>query len=423
MPTPRLSRRTFLAGTAAILAARPAHAQPPSVKIGVLHPVTGPLAEAGQSCRLAAQIAADEINAAGGIKSMNGAHLELVLGDTQTRQEVAKAEAERLAGAGVAILVGCFNSGDSAAVVPVAQQRRLPFLIDISAADLITASVARAVKDGREKVQYVYRNFPTSTLFGQRAVQYFDEIFKQAGLASPRVVLMHGNDLFGHSQARGFLAAHKAAKPAWDVVETVAWAEPPVDIVAEVTRAKSARPDVIAPITRPLSARLLLPEIARQRLDLLGIVGPGSPGLYEAGQITALKANLEHVMTSVPWPNFKKPKARRLAEEFARRSGGPTLDTNSGYSYEAILIVADVLERAKRGESDAVIEALRTTRFTDSLMVAAGPVVFNDTGDNPNAAPAMIQILGQRPWVVWPKPLAERGLTFPRPRGQARRDL
>jgi branched-chain amino acid transport system substrate-binding protein len=404
-----------------MLAARPARAESPSVRIGLLHPVTGPLAEPGHACRLAAQIATDDVNAAGGIKSMNGARLELVLGDTQTRQEVAKAEAERLAGAGIAILVGCFNSGDSAAVVPVAQRRRLPFLIDVSAADLVTASVARAVKDGREKVQYVYRNFPTSTLFGQRAVQYFDEIFKQAGLAAPRVVLMHGNDLFGHGQARGFLAAHKAARPSWDVVEVIAWPEPPLDVAAEVTRAKAARPDVIAPITRPVSARVLLPEIARQRVELLGIVGPGSPGLYEAGQLSVLKGQLEHVMTSVPWPNFKKPQARRLAEEFVRRSGGPTLDTNAGYSYDAILIVADVLERARSREPEAVIEALRTTRLADTVMVAAGPVIFNDTGDNPNAAPAMVQILGQRPWVVWPKALAERGLTFPRPRGVSER--
>jgi branched-chain amino acid transport system substrate-binding protein len=417
MPRPALSRRVFLTGSLAMLAARPARAQPPTVKIGVLHPVTGPLAEAGQACRLAAQIAADDVNAAGGIKSMNGARLDLVLGDTHTRQETAKAEAERLAGAGVAMLVGCFNSGDSAAVVPFAQRRRLPFLIDVSAADLVTASVARAVKDGREKAQYVYRNFPTSTLFGQRAVQYFDEIFKQAGLASPRVVLMHGNDLFGHSQARGFLAAHRAARPSWAVVEVITWPEPPVDLAAEVARAKAARPDVIAPITRPLSARLLLPEVARQRVELLGIMGPGSPGLYEAGQVAVLKGQLEHVMTSVPWPNFKKPQAKRLADEFVRRSGGTALDTNSGYSYEAILVVADVLERARSREPEAVIDALRTTRFNDTLMVSAGPVVFNEIGDNPNAAPAMVQILGQHPWVVWPRALAERGLTFPRPRG------
>ena len=76
---------------------------------------------------------------------------------------------------------------------------------------------------------------------------------------------------------------------------------------------KAARPDVIAPITRPASAQLLLPEIAKQRIEMMGIVGPGSPGLYEAGQIAALRDHLEYVLTSVPWPNFKNPRAQRLA--------------------------------------------------------------------------------------------------------------
>ena len=143
-------------------------AQAPIVKIGTLHCVTGPLAEPGQACRVGAQMAADAINAAGGIKSMGGARIELLLGDTQTKAEVARTEAERLINAGAQLLMGTFNSGDTAAVVPVAQQRRVPFLVDISAADPITANVAKSVRDGQQKVQYVYRNFPTGTLFGQQ---------------------------------------------------------------------------------------------------------------------------------------------------------------------------------------------------------------------------------------------------------------
>src|SRR2546426_8391826 len=125
------------------------------------------------------------VNGSGGIKSMGGAKLELMLGDTQTKPDVARTEAERLINAGAQILMGTFNSGDTAAIVPVAQQRRVPFLVDISAADPITANVARAVKEGQQKVQYVYRNFPTGSLFGQRAVQDFTEIFKEAGVSPP----------------------------------------------------------------------------------------------------------------------------------------------------------------------------------------------------------------------------------------------
>jgi len=418
----RIGRRSFVrgAGAAAGMSALGfpvvLRAQPPTVKIGVIHPVTGPLAEPGQACRAGAQMGAEEINAAGGIKALGGARLELLLGDTQSKPDVARPEAERLVNAGAQLLMGAFSSGDSAAIVPVAQQRQIPFLVDISAADPITANVAKSVKDGQQKVQYVYRNFPTGSMFGQRAVQFMGDIFKEAGVAPKRVVLMYANDLFGQVQARSFQAAHKTASPAWDIVEVIPWPEPPADLSTEVARLKAAKPDIIAPITRPASALLLLPEIARQRVDAMGIIGPGSPGLYEAGQIEKLKGDLEFVMDNVPWPNFKNPRTRRVADEYAKRTGGKTFDTNSVYSYDGIHVLADVLERAKSTKPDAVVDAIKQTRFTGALAISIGPVVFNEIGDNPNTGTAMIQILGQKPVVVWPKDSAEQKLVFPRPK-------
>lgn len=421
----RLSRRTFLeaAGLGAAGAAAGAatlgfpavlRAQAKTFKIGVVHPVTGPLAEPGQACRLGAQMATDAINAAGGIRSLGGARLELVLGDTQTKPDVGRTEAERVVNQGAQMLLGSFDSGSTAAMVPVAQQKRVPFLVDIAAADPITANVAKAVKEGQQKVQYVYRNFPTGSTFGRRAVQYFTEIFKEAGVSPKRVVLMYCNDLFGQNSAKGFQAAHAAAKPGWEIVDVIPWPEPPSDLSTEVSRAKAAKPDIIAPITRPASAQLLLPEIRKQRVESMGVVSPGGPGLYEAGQIAALKEDLEHVMASVPWPNFKNAKTKALAEEYLKRSGGKTFDTNSGYSYDAMFLVADALERAKSTDPDAIVEALRKTNYTAGLMQYGGPITFNEIGDNPNAIPTMIQIQGQKPVAVWPREAAVQKFLFPR---------
>jgi branched-chain amino acid transport system substrate-binding protein len=416
----RVTRRTFLAttaGAAAIGFPLPLRAQPKTFKIGVVHPVTGALAEPGQACRLGAQMAADAINAAGGIKSKGGLRLELIVGDTQTKPENGRVEAERVVNQGAQMLMGSFDSGSTNAMVSVAQQKRVPFLIDIAAADPITANVAKSVKDGQQKVQYVYRNFPTGSSFGRKAVQYFSEIFKEANVSPKRVVLMYCNDLFGQNQARGFQAAHKVANPSWEIVDVIPWPEPPTDLSTEVSKAKAAKPDVIAPITRPASALLLLPEIRKQRIEMMGIVGPGSPGLYEAGQLAALKEDLEHVLTSVPWANFKNSKTTAVAEEYRRRSGGKTFDTNSGYSYDGMFVIADVLERAASlDDPDAIVDAMRKTSFTSGLMQYGGPVAFNELGDNANAIPTMIQILSQKPVAVWPREAALQKFVFPRPR-------
>ena len=418
----RVPRRTFLksAGTAAGAAALgfPAvlRAQAPTFKVGAVHPVTGPLAEPGQACRLGAQMALDAVNAAGGIRSLNGMKLELVVGDTQTKPDIGRTEAERVINQGAQLLMGSFDSGSTQAMVPVAQQHRIPFLVDIAAADSITASVAKAVKDGQQKTQYVYRNFPTGSSFGRKAVQYFTEIFHEARVSPKRVVLMYCNDLFGQNNAKGFQAAHAAAKPSWEIVEVIPWPEPPQDLSTEVSRAKAARPDVIAPITRPASAQLLLPEIRKQRVEIMGIMGPGSPGLYEAGQIAVLKEDLEYVLNSAPWANFKNPRTQKVAEEYAKRSGGKTFDTNSGYSYDGILLIADVLERARSTDPDAIVEALRKSNWSAGLMQYAGPVIFNEVGDNPNAVTTLLQILGQKPVAVWPKEAAAQKFVFPRPK-------
>ena len=415
-PSRRTFLRTLLGAAAASAAPSPLRAQGKSFKIGVIHPVTGPLAEAGQACRLGAQILAEAINGAGGIKALGGMRLELLPGDSQAKPETARIEAERVIGQGAQMLLGAFDSVSAAAMVPVAQQRRVPFLVDVAPADALTASVARAVKDGHQKVQYVYRNFPTASSFGRKAVPHFTEIFREAGVSPRRVALMYGNDPFGQSQARGFQAAHKAANPAWEIVE-IPWPEPTSDLAAEVSRAKAAKPDVIAPITRPAAALLLLPELRKQRVDIMGVVSPGSPGLYETGQLATLKDDLEHVLTSVPWPNFKNPWTTVLADECRKRSGGKAFDPNSGYSGDGILIIADVLERAKSTDPDALVAALRKTHLSHGLMQYGGPIVFNETGDNPNAIATMIQIQGGKPVAVWPREAAVQKLVFPRPRG------
>jgi len=100
-----------------------------------------------------------------------------------------------------------------------------------------------------------------------------------------------------------------------------------------------------------------------------------------------------------------------------KRSGGKTFDTNSGYSYDAVFVIADVLERTTSlDDPDAIVEALKKTNYAAGLMQYGGPIVFNETGDNPNAISTMIQILGHKPVAVWPRDAALQKFVFPRPK-------
>jgi len=415
-----ITRRTFLGAAAASAAVgavpMASHAQAKTIKIGVISPVTGALAEVGQDCRLGAQMAGEAINAAGGIRSQGGARVELLLADSQTKPDVARAEADRLLSTGAQMLTGAFHSAHVAGIAPLAQQRRVPYIVDISAADAITANVAKSVREGQQKQQFVYRIFPGSATFGRNAVRYMTEIFREAGVSPKRVVVMYTNDLFGKTATEGFLAAHKAAAPAFEIVDVIPYPETAVDLSTEVSRAKAAKPDVLAPFTRPATAILLLDELVKQRVDLMGVMSPGAPGLYETKQIEQLKERIEYVMDLTVWPNMRLPQTQKLAAEYVKRSGGRNFDASAAYTYEALLVMADVLERAGSTDPDALVAAIRKTSFPGGVTTATGPVIFNELGDNPNASTAAIQILGGKPRVVWPREAAEVKFVFPRPK-------
>jgi branched-chain amino acid transport system substrate-binding protein len=420
MSSVRVSRRRFVKGAAAMAAAaglpRPLAAQGKTVKVGVVSPITGAMAEVGGDCRLGAQLAAEAINTAGGIKSLGGARLELLLADSETKVDVARSEADRLVAAGAQLLTGGFHSAHVAVISALAQQRRVPYMIDISGVDAITANIAKSVREGQQKVQYVYRNFPGLVTFGRNAVRYMTEVFRDAAVSPRRVVVMYSNDLFGKNQSAGFEAAVKALNPGFEIVEMIPYPETAADLSTEMSRAKALKPDIIAPVTRPATAILLLEELAKQRVDVMGVISPGAPGLYEPGQIKQLKELIEHVMDAAPWPNYKSAFAQKVAAEFARRSNGRYFDASGAFAYEAVQVIGDVLERAASTDPDAIVAAIKKTSFAGGVTVSNGPVVFNEVGDNPNASTALIQILGQKPKVVWPRDSAEARFVFPRPK-------
>jgi ABC-type branched-subunit amino acid transport system substrate-binding protein len=62
--------------------------------------------------------------------------------------------------------------------------------------------------------------------------------------------------------------------------------------------------------------------------------------------------------------NFRNPRTEKVAEEYRKRSNGKTFDTNSGYSYDGILLIADILERAKSKDPEAIVAAMKARSGT-----------------------------------------------------------
>ncbi|MBR7188026.1 MAG: ABC transporter substrate-binding protein, partial [Clostridia bacterium] len=85
------------------------------IKLGVLFPYTGSAAAVAEDAQKGIEFAISEINDRGGIQSMGGAKIELYYGDTQSNEEAAATEAERLiTNIGVSALMGCYQSAITA---------------------------------------------------------------------------------------------------------------------------------------------------------------------------------------------------------------------------------------------------------------------------------------------------------------------
>jgi len=105
-----------------------------------LWPITGSLALIGRDQVNAFNLVIDEVNAAGGIKSLGGARIELVIGDTKGNPKTGAAKAERLiTEAKVHILVGAFQSAVTATCSEVAEIYGIPFLNQDSTSPGLTA--------------------------------------------------------------------------------------------------------------------------------------------------------------------------------------------------------------------------------------------------------------------------------------------
>jgi branched-chain amino acid transport system substrate-binding protein len=408
----KMNRRTFLKYSAAVGASAAVsgvptllRAQAPEIKIASIQPVTGVISDIGISVRRANQLAVDDINARGGIKSKGGAKLKLLLADTEAKEEVARTEAERVIKEGAVCLVGPFLSGNAMTIATLCEQRGIPFVMDVAAADDIT----------RKGFKYTFRVFPYTTKFADAMLFYMERIMKEKKISNIKGVVTNTGDLFGRVQGATFVKVLKEKKFPIEVLGHIEYPLGIQDLSAEVSKIKALKPDVLFPVARPGDAKLMLRELYKQKVSLQGIISPGSPGWYEPEFLRDMKALADYVMDNVPWYNPQGKMYKEVNAAFSKKYPGKYIDTNSGYAYLGVLVIADALERAKSTKPEDVVAALRKTYLMQDLMVGLA-VNFDEKGDNINADTAMIQIFGGSIKVVLPDKVAEAKYVHPMPK-------
>jgi branched-chain amino acid transport system substrate-binding protein len=398
----RLAAGSAVAGSAALAAPAIVRAQGNKLKVGVLLPRSGTQAFIGQSCQLGADIAP------GPLREMFGVDIELMNADTETNVEVARSRAEKLINDGAQLLVGPFDSGAAAAIAQVAEQRKIPFVINIAAAPQIT----------EQGYKFVFRNFPTAPELVTNGLALIGDLFQATNTAPRTAVFMHVNDTFGKSMAGGINAIlPRLTQLPFKVVDTIAYDPAARDLTVEVSRARASKADFVLLVSRLNDAIQLRREMVKQRWNPMGIVSPGSPGMYEKQYYSTLGKLSEHAISNVPWYDPKAELTAAVERAFKARNKDDALmfhALNVGFSFEAVMIAADAFKRAGSTDPKTLAEAIRATDIAKRMMIG-GPIRFNAKGQVQGNRSACIQNLNQRPMVVLPAASAEASPVFPVP--------
>ncbi len=408
-PTTGTNRRRFnalAAGTPVLAAAAwfPAivRAQPTKLKVGVILPKSGVLAQLGQSCQRGADIAP------GIVKELYGVELELMSVDFESSVDQARARAEKLINDGAQVLVGPFDSGAASAIAQVAEQRKIPFVINVAAAPPIT----------EQGYKYTFRNFPTSVELIRNGLALFRDLFHATGAAPRTCVFMHVNDTFGmaNKSAIDRILPTLNYLP-FKVVETISYDPAARDLSVEIAKAKASGADIVMLVGRLNDSILLVREMVKQRYNPMGIISPGSPGMYEEAFYKALGKYSEYAISNVPWYDPKSKMTGIVDRAFTRMFPKDKLmfhALNVGFTVEAMLVAADAFKRARSVDGSALADAMRQTRITERMMLG-GPIAFNAKGQNTEISSACIQNRKLRPQVVLPVASAEITPVFPVP--------
>ena len=392
-----LSRRALLATGATLGMPAILRAQPAPVKLGILQPITGALAQDGELGRLGATVAIDEINAAGGIKSLGGAKIEMVFGDARSSPEAATQEVERMQGEGVVAIVGGFASPICLAASQAASRYNLAYVVDVGVTDAI---ISRGLTN-------TFRFAPGLAIVTRTALDNLVALNNAAGKPARTVVLVHEDGLFGSGLAK--LMQTELPKAGFEILETISHPTPARDMSNVALRIRSLNPDLVIPSSYYGEFVLLARTMQQQRIQPKGIYSVLNGAASNFRFVKEFPEAAAGVMDCNHWADPRKPATAALRK--TAEAAGKAWAYNIPLNYSCVKLTADAIERAGSIDRAKVIAALASSNFGGHIM-PYGETKFVG-GQNMGAQPVNLQVQGGDIKVIFPDAFADAKPVFP----------
>jgi len=373
----RRNRRDFLkksTGAVALAAfgiARKAFAAEP-VNIGGLYPVTGSFAQIGQGCVNAAKLAVQMVNEAGGIKSLGGAPLNLIVSDVQSDTTVTRTETDRLINAyKLSAIHGCFASALTLIASEVAERAKMP---------LLTGSSSDQLNKNR---RYTFTPFSRASQFAEAQLQ-----MSRLVSDSPKVAVIFENTAFGTSTSNGL--REQASGQGVEVVMFEPYSAGLTDASPLINKVRASGANMLFPVSYLNDLILIIRAIRQNGLEIA--INGGSGGFVIPDFYKNVGSVGEGLLGVAHWNHDVNADARKVNENYKKQYGEFLFEYAGGLVAQTFMI-ADALERAASTDPQKVRDALSTLDVSSgyAAMGPGGKVKFGPNGKNIYAHPVGVQ--------------------------------
>lgn len=330
------------------------------IKLGFVGPLTGDVSTLGVNASKAAQLAVDEINAAGGI---NGRTIEFIAEDGQCTGNVANNAANKLVNVdGVDAIVGGFCSTETSAFTEIVEQAKVPIISPVSSAPALTTAG-----------DYVFRVYPSDSFQGVFAADFMKDT-----LGVQKVAVLYTNDDWGTGLASVF--KERFTSRGGEVIFMESFVSSSRDMRTQLTKIKELNPDMLYYVSYSENSVAGIGQIKE-----VGLTVPVFGG--DAWSDVSIWEKVGVAGTGLMYSEVSMPSSDVFTAKMASVGGEPTV--GAAQAYDAVKIFAKAMAKVGTDGEDVKDELYKTV-LTDGF--SAPEVSFDENGD-PKAAPYVVKVI------------------------------
>ena len=403
-----------------------APAQPTEIKIGVIASLTGPASNVGKNMWQSAQVAADEINANGGV-SFKGSKvpIKLMVGDDEsTQQGGQKAATQLITSDKVDILVGGYSSAVTSAYEQTVAEFKVPYIVTGASSPIITH---RTDID----TSYIFHHCPTTDSYGMYTTTFIDQVIRPAvnkkiGAAADRpfrLAMIYQDTAFGKGVQTAVNDTITKNNLNIQLVSQQSFKMGESDFRTPLTSIKAARPDAVYIAAFPNEGAPLISQ-ARRDIGLntifLSVENNDNAQFYKDLGQYGEGSIIESRFSPYTAPAGTLADAQSKFKNSYNARFGAFPDMMGASTYEGVYIAAKAVENAGTTDKATVRQALVDLNMPQVIEAMKGGSVsfgkdFRESQfDLWMEQLAYDQTIGEtRPTIVWPDNLKVTGFVLP----------